>query len=74
MNQYESRAVPALLKKSKPNTVKESNGMAELILEGQSIFVPTAQAFHALVKRIAVLEQRLVQAENRAGRTQRKKA
>jgi len=73
MNQYESRQVPALLKSSKPMAIKESNGMAEFLVEGQRVIVPTAQAFHNLMKRVTVLEQRLVAAENKANRVHRKR-
>lgn len=72
MNQYqykEPKQVPALLKKeSATERVNIINGMVELTLDGQKVVVPTAEAFDRLLKKVAVLENRLYTADNKINR------
>lgn len=72
MNQYqykEPKQVPALLKKeSAADRVNIINGMVELTLDGQKVVVPTAEAFDRLLKKVAVLENRLYTADNKINR------
>ena len=72
MNQYqykEPKQVPALLKKeSSTERVTIINGMVEFTLDGQKVVVPTAEAFDRLLKKVAVLENRLYSADNRINR------
>jgi hypothetical protein len=70
MKQYTERKIPVLLKKAAESTssFKLSNGMAELTIDGEKVFVPTAEAFNRLLKKVAVLEQRLYSIDNKASR------
>jgi hypothetical protein len=71
-NQYTERKVPALLKTAdKKNSFKFVNGMVELTIEGDTVVVPTAENFLRLLKKVAVLEQRLATAENKSSRAAR---
>lgn len=74
MNQYsEKRQVPALLKNKEGSNAsfKLSNGMVEFDLDGERVMMPTAEAFSRLLKRVAVLEQRISNADNKINRVQR---
>jgi hypothetical protein len=74
MSQYSSQqAVPALLK-DRRNTPKARtlNGMVELEIDNNLIYVPSAETFQRLLKRVHQLEQRLYTAENRANKKVRK--
>jgi hypothetical protein len=72
MNQYqykEPKQVPVLLKKeSASERVVITNGMVELTLDGQKVVVPTAEAFDRLLKKVAMLENRLYTADNKINR------
>ena len=72
MNQYKQK-LPRLLK---PKQVAESsftmqNGMVELDIGGERVNVPTAEAFHRLLRQVAVLEQRLAITDDKARSAQR---
>lgn len=76
MNQYsEKRQVPALLKT--PNVTESSfkviNGMVEFTFDGERVYVPTAEAFQMLIKKVTVLEQRLNSTDNKIAQTRRSK-
>lgn len=73
MNQYTERKVPMLLKNPKTATsnFKLVNGMVEFIIDGEKVVVPTAEAFQRLLKKVAVLEQRLASTDNKASRATR---
>lgn len=73
MNQYSERKVAALLKSpfKESANFKIMNGMAEFTLDGERIVVPTAEAFQKLLKKVAVLEQRLAVTDNKAVRAAR---
>ena len=76
MNQYsEKRQVPALLKT--PGTTETSfkliNGMVEFNFDGELVYVPTAEAFQMLIKKVAVLEQRINSTDNKINQTRRSK-
>lgn len=73
MNQYKQRAVPALLKSS---TVQEArvrliNDMVEIEMNGSRVVVPTAESYQRLLKKVAVLEQKLYATDNKANRAAR---
>jgi hypothetical protein len=72
MNQYqykETKQVPALLKKEiSTERVNINNGMVELTLDGQKVVVPTAEAFDRLLKKVAMLENKLYSADNKINR------
>jgi|Laugrespbdmm15dd_1035085.scaffolds.fasta_scaffold00064_14 hypothetical protein len=73
MNQYKQRAVPALLKSS---TVQEArvrliNDMVEIEMNGSRVVVPTAESYQRLLKKVAVLEQKLYATDNKANRVAR---
>jgi hypothetical protein len=76
MNQYtEKKQVAALLK---TNTVTESsfkviNGMVEFTMDGERVYVPTAEAFSMLLKKVSVLEQRLFSIDNKVVNARRRK-
>lgn len=74
-SQYSSeRKVPALLKaSSEKNSFKFVNGMVEFTIDGEKVVVPTAETFLRLLKKVAVLEQRLANAESKASRVTRKR-
>lgn len=73
MNQYSERKIPVLLKNTKSESAnfKIVNGMAEFTLDGERVAVPTAEAFQRLLKKVAVLEQRLASTDNKATRAAR---
>jgi hypothetical protein len=76
MNQYtEKKQVAALLK---TNSVTESsfkvvNGMVEFTMDGERVYVPTAEAFSMLLKKVSVLEQRLFSIDNKVANARRRK-
>ncbi len=47
------------------------NGMVEFTMDGERVVVPTAEAFQRLMKKVAVLEQRLASIDNKASRAVR---
>jgi hypothetical protein len=71
MNQYQERKLPALLKSTKEstNSFKLNNGLVEFTIDGERVVVPTAEAFQRLLKKVAVLEQRLYSTDNKVART-----
>jgi hypothetical protein len=73
MNQYSERKIPSLLKSPKMESAnfKLINGMAEFTLDGEKVLVPTAEAFQRLLKKVAVLEQRIASTDNKASRASR---
>lgn len=74
MNQYTERKVPALLKSSKDTqatSFKMINGMVEFTIGSDTVILPTAEAFQRLLKKVAVLEQRLAAVDNKANRVAR---
>lgn len=77
MNQYSSkRKIPVLLqnKKHSNNSVNLVNGMVEMTIDGDRVVMPSADAFQRLLKKIAVLEQRLASTDNKATRATRYKS
>jgi len=67
MSQY--KQTPKLLqKRPMSQSVKQINEMVEIDINNQRTYVPSAEAYQRLVKRVAVLEQRLQSAENKAAR------
>lgn len=75
MNQYTERKVPALLKtpKNESTAFKINNGMVEFTIDGERVVVPTAEAFQRLLKKVAMLEQRLASTDSKATRASRKR-
>lgn len=76
MNQYsQNRKVPRLLQNTKTGKAKFQliNGMAEFDVDGERVIMPTAEAFQRLLKKVAVLEQRLASVDNKANRATRTK-
>lgn len=74
MNQYsQQRKVPRLLQNINNNKTKFNlvNGMAEFDIDGQRVAMPTVEAFQRLLKKVAVLEQRLAIVDNRSHRVSR---
>lgn len=74
MNQYsEKRRVPRLLEsqKSTKASFQMLNGMAEFTIDGERVSMPTAEAFHRLLKKVAALEQRLAVTDNKAAQAGR---
>ncbi len=73
MNQYVERKIPALLKSTKTESAqfKMINGMVQFTIDGEQVIVPTAEAFQRLLKKVAVLEQRLYNTDNKATRATR---
>ena len=73
MNQYSERKIPALLKnpRTESSNFNVVNGMAEISMNGNRVVVPTAEAFQRLLKKVAVLEQRLASTDNKASRVSR---
>jgi hypothetical protein len=74
MNQYTERKIPSLLKKTKDNqqtNFKMINGMVEFTIGSETVVLPTAEAFQRLLKKVAVLEQRLASVDNKANRAAR---
>lgn len=74
MNQYSNkRKVPALLKSKQNESVdfKIINGMVEFDIDGERVAMPTAEAFQRLLKKVAILEQRIASTDNKASRRYR---
>ena len=70
MNQYRQQSVPALLKSKQVQEarVRLINDMVEIEMNGQRVVVPTAESYQRLLKKVAVLEQRLYTTDNKANR------
>lgn len=75
MNQYRQQAVPALLKSRQVQEarVRLINDMVEIEMNGNRVVVPTAESYHRLLKKVAVLEQKLYATDNKANRAARMK-
>jgi hypothetical protein len=74
MNQYTERKVPVLLKKTKDSqqtNFRMINDMVEFTIGSETVVLPTAEAFQRLLKKVAVLEQRLASVDNKANRATR---
>jgi hypothetical protein len=75
MNQYSSqRKLPALLRGPvQESSIKSLNvDLMEVVVNGQRAVVPTAEAYSKLVAKVARLEQKVVNIENKAGQALRK--
>ena len=75
MNQYRQRAVPALLKSKQVQEarVRLINDMVEIEMNGDRVVVPTAESYQRLLRKVAVLEQKLYATDNKANRMARTK-
>ena len=75
MNQYKQQAVPALLKSRQVQEarVRFINDMVEIEMNGGRVVVPTAESYQRLLKKVAVLEQKLYATDNKANRMARTK-
>lgn len=75
MNQYKQRAVPALLKSKQVQEarVRLINDMVEIEMNGDKVVVPTAESYQRLLRKVAVLEQKLYATDNKANRMARTK-
>ena len=75
MNQYKQQAVPALLKSRQVQEarVRLINDMVEIEMNGSRVVVPTAESYQRLLKKVAVLEQKLYATDNKANRMARTK-
>ena len=73
MNQYKPQAVPALLKSKQVQEarVRLINDMVEIEMNGNRVVVPTAESYQRLLKKVAVLEQKLYATDNKANRAAR---
>ena len=73
MNQYKQQAVPALLKSRQVQEarVRLINDMVEIEMNGSRVFVPTAESYQRLLKKVAILEQKLYATDNKANRATR---
>jgi hypothetical protein len=73
MNQYKQRAVPALLKSKQVQEarVRLINDMVEIEVNGDRVVVPTAESYQRLLRKVAVLEQKLYATDNKANRAAR---
>jgi hypothetical protein len=73
MNQYKQQAVPALLKSKQVQEarVRLINDMVEIEMNGSRVVVPTAESYQRLLKKVAVLEQKLYATDNKANRAAR---
>jgi len=73
MNQYKQRAVPVLLKSKQVQEarVRLINDMVEIEMNGSRVVVPTAESYQRLLKKVAVLEQKLYATDNKANRASR---
>jgi hypothetical protein len=73
MNQYKQQAVPALLKSRQVQEarVRLINDMVEIEMNGSRVVVPTAESYQRLLKKVAVLEQKLYATDNKANRAAR---
>jgi hypothetical protein len=75
MNQYSTqRKLPALLRSPVyESSIKSLNiDLMEVVVNGQRAVVPTAEAYSRLVAKVARLEQKVVNIENKAGQALRK--
>ena len=69
MDQYRQKQTPRLLEKPQPDAnITIINEVVELDISGKRTVVPTADAFRRLVKKVAILEQRLSSVDNKATR------
>ena len=75
MNQYRQQAVPALLKSRQVQKarVRLINDMVEIDMNGKKVIVPTAESYQRLLKKVAILEQKLYATDNKANRSARMK-
>ena len=75
MNQYRQRAVPVLLKSKQVQEAKVRliNDMVEIEMNGDRVVVPTAESYQRLLRKVAVLEQKLYATDNKANRAARMK-
>ena len=73
MNQYKQQAVPSLLKGRQVQEAKVRliNDMVEIEMNGSRVIVPTAESYQRLLKKVAVLEQKLYATDNKANRAAR---
>jgi hypothetical protein len=73
MNQYKQQVVPELLKSRQVQEarVRLINDMVEIEMNGSRVFVPTAESYQRLLKKVAVLEQKLYATDNKANRAAR---
>jgi len=73
MNQYKQRTVPVLLKSRQVQEarVRLINDMVEIEMNGDRVVVPTAESYQRLLKKVAVLEQKLYVTDNKANRAAR---
>ena len=73
MNQYKQRAVPVLLKSKQVQEarVRLINDMVEIEMNGDRVVVPTAESYQRLLKKVAILEQKLYATDNKANRAAR---
>jgi len=74
MNQYaEKPRVAALLRSpiKENSTAKVVNGMVEIIIDGERVLAPSMEAFAKLAAKVASLEQRLNNVENKTNRVRR---
>jgi hypothetical protein len=75
MKQYSEKQTASLLRQKpvKESKVKIVNNMVELVVDGERVVVPTAEAYQDLLKKVMILEQRLAITDNKASRATRKK-
>lgn len=75
MNQYKQRSVPVLLKSKQVQEAKVRliNDMVEIEMNGDRVVVPTAESYQRLLRKVAVLEQKLYATDNKANRLSRSK-
>ena len=73
MNQYKQRAVPVLLKSKQIQEarVRLINDMVEIEMNGSRVVVPTAESYQRLLRKVALLEQKLYATDNKANRAAR---
>lgn len=73
MNQYKQRAVPVLLKSRQIQEarVRLLNDMVEIEMNGSRVIVPTAESYQRLLKKVALLEQKMYATDNKANRAAR---
>jgi hypothetical protein len=75
MKQYSEKQTASLLRQKpvKESKVKIVNNMVELVVDGERVVVPTAEAYQDLLRKVIHLEQRLAITDNKASRATRKK-
>ena len=73
MNQYRQQAVPVLLKNKQVQEarVRLINDMVEIEMNGSRVIVPTAESYQRLLRKVALLEQKLFATDNKANRAAR---